>query len=134
VQRRTPVRTYGLRPTGVYNGWGEVNEAGWLEIDLGAHCGKWMEGRFLWTLVATDMATGWSELKEAGWLEIDLVAHCGKWMEGRFLWTLVATEMATSCSECLPRRVEQKNGMLIRRVVGYQRLEGLEAAELLGEL
>jgi hypothetical protein len=22
---------------------------------------KWMEGRFLWTLVATDMATGWSE-------------------------------------------------------------------------
>jgi hypothetical protein len=30
--------------------------------------------------------------------------------------------------------VEQKNGMLIRRVVGYQRLEGLVAAELLGEL
>jgi hypothetical protein len=61
VQRRTPVRTYGLRPTGVYNGWGEVNEAGWLELDLVAHCGKWLEGRFLWTLVATDMATGWSE-------------------------------------------------------------------------
>jgi hypothetical protein len=39
----------------------EVKEAGWLEIDLVAHCGKWMEGRFLWTLVATDMATGWSE-------------------------------------------------------------------------
>jgi hypothetical protein len=30
--------------------------------------------------------------------------------------------------------VEQKNGMLIRRVIGYQRLEGLVAAELLGEL
>jgi hypothetical protein len=44
-----------------FNGWGEVKEAGWLEIDLVAHCGKWMEGRFLWTLVATDMATGWSE-------------------------------------------------------------------------
>ena len=53
VQRRTPVRTF--------NGWGEVSEAGWLEIDLVAHCGKWMEGRFLWTLVATDIATGWSE-------------------------------------------------------------------------
>jgi hypothetical protein len=52
VQRRTPVRTF--------NGWGEVIEAGWLEIDLVAHCGKWMEGRFLWTLVASDMATGWS--------------------------------------------------------------------------
>jgi hypothetical protein len=44
-----------------FNGWGEVSEAGWLEIDLVAHCGKWMEGRFLWTLVATDIATGWSE-------------------------------------------------------------------------
>ena len=53
VARRTPVRTF--------NGWGSVSEAGWLEIDLVAHCGKWMEGRFLWTLVATDIATGWSE-------------------------------------------------------------------------
>jgi len=44
-----------------FNGWGEMKEAGWLEIGLVAHCGKWMEGRFLWTLVATDMATGWSE-------------------------------------------------------------------------
>jgi len=30
--------------------------------------------------------------------------------------------------------VEQKNGMLVRRVVGYQRLEGLEAAQVMGEL
>jgi hypothetical protein len=30
--------------------------------------------------------------------------------------------------------VEQKNGMLVRRVVGYQRLEGLEAAQVLGDL
>jgi len=26
-----------------------------------ANCGKWIEARFLWTLVASDMATGWSE-------------------------------------------------------------------------
>lgn len=30
--------------------------------------------------------------------------------------------------------VEQKNGMLVRRVVGYQRLVSLEAARVLGEL
>lgn len=53
MQRRTPVRTF--------NGWGDVSEAGLLEIDLVAHRGRWMEGRFLWTLVATDIATGWSE-------------------------------------------------------------------------
>jgi hypothetical protein len=52
VQLRTPVQ---------FNGWGALQEAGWLEIDLVAHCGKWMEARFLWPLVATDIATGWSE-------------------------------------------------------------------------
>jgi hypothetical protein len=52
MQRRMPMQ---------FNGWGEVKEAGWLEIDPVAHCGKWIEARFLWTLVASDMATGWSE-------------------------------------------------------------------------
>jgi hypothetical protein len=37
------------------------SDPGWLEIDLLAHCGGRMEGRFLWTLMATDIATGWSE-------------------------------------------------------------------------
>ena len=31
-------------------------------------------------------------------------------------------------------RVEQKNGILVRWVVGYQRLEGLEVAQMLGEI
>ena len=30
--------------------------------------------------------------------------------------------------------MEQKNGMLVRRVVGYQRLVSLEAPRVLGEL
>ena len=60
VRRRTAVRTYGLRPTGVYNGWKDV-EPGWFEMDLVAHCGGRMEGPFLWTLVLTDVASGWSE-------------------------------------------------------------------------
>ncbi|MEY9280733.1 hypothetical protein ABIA03_001925 [Bradyrhizobium yuanmingense] len=30
--------------------------------------------------------------------------------------------------------VEQKNGAVVRRMVGYRRFEGLEAAELLAEL
>ena len=39
----------------------EHHEPGWLEIDLVAHCGGRMQGPFLWTLVAIDIATGWSE-------------------------------------------------------------------------
>ncbi|MFO0017779.1 MAG: hypothetical protein ACK52U_14645 [Synechococcaceae cyanobacterium] len=31
-----------------------------MEIVLVAHCGGRMEGRFLWTLMATEIATGWS--------------------------------------------------------------------------
>ena len=52
VRRRVPVRTF--------KGWDDHSDPGWLEIDLVAHCGGRMEGRFLWTLMATDIATGWS--------------------------------------------------------------------------
>jgi hypothetical protein len=171
VQRRTPVRTF--------NGWGEVKEAGWLEIDLVAHCGKWMECRFLWTLVATDMATGWSEClpllnrdgasvmaalrmleellpfplrgidvdNDGAFLNAPLEQWCEKhqprieltrsraYQSNDQAWVGHPRESRESIPrDSLGTPVEQKNGMLVRRVVGYQRLEGLVAAELLGEL
>ena len=152
VQRRTPVRTF--------IGWGEVKEAGWLEIDLVAHCGKWMEGRFLWTLVATDMATGWSECLPLLNRDGASVMAALRMLEELLPFSLRGIDVDNDgaflnapleqwCEKHQPRIeltrsrayqsndqawVEQKNGMLIRRVVGYQRLEGLGAAELLGEL
>lgn len=152
VQRRTPVRTF--------NGWGDVSEAGWLEIDLVAHCGRWMEGRFLWTLVATDIATGWSEclplLSRDGasvmaalrmleellpfplrGIDVDndgafLNAPLEQWCQKHQPPIALTRSRAYQSND--QAWVEQKNGMLIRRVVGYQRLEGLVAAEQLGEL
>jgi hypothetical protein len=150
VQRRTPVRTF--------NGWGEVKEAGWLEIDLVAHCGKWMEGP--WTLVATDMATGWSECLPLLNRDGASVMAALRMLEELLPFSLRGIDVDNDgaflnapleqwCEKHQPRIeltrsrtyqsndqawVEQKNGMLIRRVVGYQRLEGLGAAELLGEL
>lgn len=53
VRRQVPVRTF--------KGWDDHHEPGWLEIELVAHCGGWMQGPFLWTLMATESATGWSE-------------------------------------------------------------------------
>ena len=152
VQRRTPVRTF--------NGWGEVKEAGWLEIDLVAHCGKWMEGRFLWTLVATDMATGWSECLPLLNRDGASVMAALRMLEELLPFPLRGIDVDNDgaflnapleqwCEKHQPRIaltrsrvyqsndqawVEQKNGMLVRRVVGYERLEGLVAAELLGEL
>ena len=152
VQRRTPVRTF--------NGWGEVKEAGWMEIDLVAHCGKWMEGRFLWTLVATDMATGWSECLPLLNRDGASVMAALRMLEELLPFPLRGIDVDNDgaflnapleqwCEKHQPRIeltrsrayqsndqawVEQKNGMLVRRVVGYERLEGLVAAELLGEL
>ena len=48
--------------------------------------------------------------------------------------------MASKLTRCRPYRkndqawVEQKNGAVVRRIVGYRRLEGLAAAAALGEL
>jgi len=53
ARRRVQVR--------IFKGWEDHKQPGWLEIDLVAHCGDRLEGRFIWTLVATDIATGWSE-------------------------------------------------------------------------
>jgi hypothetical protein len=127
-----------------------------MEIDLVAHCGKWMEGRFLWTLFATDISTGWSEclplLNRDGasvmaalrmleellpfplrGIDVDndgafLNAPMEQWWCEKHQPPIVLTRSRAYQSND-QAWVEQKNGMLIRRVVGYQRLEGLVAAE-----
>jgi hypothetical protein len=152
VRRRVPVRTF--------KGWVDHHEPGWLEIDLVAHCGGRMQGPFLWTLVATDIATGWSEsvpiLVRDGAVVLTALqlirrqlpfplrgidadndpVFMNSLMEGwcdRAGHQIVLTRSRAYQSND-QAWVEQKNGMLVRRVVGYQRLEGLEAAQVLGEL
>lgn len=152
VRRRVPVRTF--------KGWEDHHDPGWLEIDLVAHCGGRMEGRFLWTLVATDIATGWSESlpilvrdgavvltalqlirrllpfplrgidadNDPVFMNSLMEAWCDK--PGHQI-VLTRSRAYTSNDQAW---VEQKNGMLVRRVVGYQRLVSLEAAQVLGEL
>jgi hypothetical protein len=152
VRRRVPVRTF--------KGWSDHYEPGWLEIDLVAHCGGRMQGPFLWTLVATDIATGWSESLPILVREGAVVLTALQLIRRQLPFPLRGIDadndpvfmnslMEAWCDRpghqiVLTRSrayqsndqawVEQKNGMLVRRVVGYQRLEGLEAAQVLGEL
>jgi hypothetical protein len=152
VRRRVPVRTF--------KGWSDHHEPGWLEIDLVAHCGGRMQGSFLWTLVATDIATGWSESLPILVREGAVVLTALQLIRRQLPFLLRGIDadndpvfmnslMEAWCDRpghqiVLTRSrayqsndqawVEQKNGMLVRRVVGYQRLEGLEAAQVLGEL
>ena len=152
VRRRVPVRTF--------KGWSNHREPGWLEIDLVAHCGGRMQGPFLWTLMATDIATGWSEslpiLVRDGAVVLTALQLIRRQLpfplrgidadnDPVFMNSLMEAWCDRPGHQIVLTRsrayqsndqawVEQKNGMLVRRVVGYQRLEGLEAAQVLGEL
>ena len=50
--RHSPVRTFAA--------W-DRPPPGFLEIDLGAHCGNNMGGSFIYSLVATDVCAGWTD-------------------------------------------------------------------------
>ena len=125
-----------------------------------AHCGGRMEGRFLWTLMATDIATGWSESLPIVMRDGAVVLTALQLIRRQLPFPLRGIDadndpvfmnslMEAWCDRpgqqiVLTRSrsyksndqawVEQKNGMLVRRVVGYQRLVSLEAAQVLGEL
>ena len=152
VRRRVQVRTF--------KGWDDHKQPGWLEIDLVAHCGGRLEGRFIWTLVATDIATGWSEslpvITRDGASVLAAIQRLRQQLpfplrgidadnDPAFMNALMeqwcdAPEQGIELTRSRAYQsndqawVEQKNGMLIRRVVGYERLVGLEAAQLLAEL
>ena len=151
VRRRTTVRTF--------NGWKDV-EPGWFEMDLVAHCGGRMEGPFLWTLVLTDVASGWSECvplpSRDGLLVRSALQELQTLMPLQLRGLDVDNDTAFMnedlerwCAEAakpveLTRSrayksndqawVEQKNGMLVRRVVGHRRLEGPQQLERLCQL
>ena len=125
-----------------------------------AHCGGRMQGPFLWTLMATDIATGWSEsvpiLVRDGAVVLTALQLVRRQLpfplrgidadnDPVFMNSLMEAWCACPGHQIVLTRsrayqsndqawVEQKNGMLVRRVVGYQRLEGLEAGQVLGEL
>ena len=116
-----------------FNGWGDAITAGWMEIDLVAHCGKWMEGRVLWTIAATDLSTGWSPCLPLLNRDGASVMAALRMLEELLPFLLRGIDVDND-EAYLNAPMEQKNGMLIRLVVGYQRLEGLVATEVLKEI
>ena len=47
-------------PVCTFSPW-EENRPGFVEMDLVAHCGEHLDGKFLYTLTLTDLATCWTE-------------------------------------------------------------------------
>jgi hypothetical protein len=149
VRRSVPVRTF--------SDWGDP-APGYMEADLVAHSGPTARGSFVQTLVLTDIATGWTEcvplLVREQALLTEVLGEVRKVLpfpllgfdtdnDSVFLNETVRDYCGAAGVEftrCRPYRkndqafVEQKNGAVVRRAVGYRRLEGLEAAAALAEL
>lgn len=131
---------------------------GYLEADLVLHCGMTTEDFYLTTLVAVDIHTGWTEC-EAVWGKgqsrvggaVDRIRRrlpfrlCGLHSDNgsEFInQTLYAYcqrhDIAFTRSRAHKRndqpRVEQKNGNLVRQLVGYGRYNTKAAQEKLNEI
>jgi hypothetical protein len=149
VRRSIPVRTF--------SDWDDP-PPGYVEADLVAHSGPSASGSFVQTLVLTDVATGWTEcapllVREQVLLK-SVLGELRKLMPFDLLGfdtdndsVFMNETIRDYCqaegiafTRCRPYRkndqafVEQKNGAVVRRIVGYRRLEGLSAAATLARL
>ena len=149
VQRSVPVRTFG--------DWRE-SCPGYVEADLVAHCGQDPAGSYAHTLVLTDICSAWTEcmalVVREGTLVVEALDHLRTSMPFPLLGIdtdngseFLNEKLLAYCEKhgieftrSRPYRkndqawVEQKNGAVVRRLVGYRRLEGIAAADSLSRL
>lgn len=137
--------------------WNDV-VPGFLEGDLVAHCGDTVSGSFLNTLVLTDIASTWTEffplLRKS---ESDVIAalkvaqqilpfiligldtdNGSEFINYALLDFCKMQKITFTRSRAYKKNdqahVEEKNGSIVRRLIGYDRYEGLDAYNALSEL
>jgi hypothetical protein len=149
LRAQVPVRTWGE--------WAGVRP-GAIQADLVLHCGEVLQGFYLTPLVAVDVATSWTELQALWGLHYHHVATGVRYLGARFPFPLHAWH-SDNGSEflnelllawCRRRRihftrgrpyrkndqawVEQRNGLAVRRRVGYDRYSSRAALTVLQRL
>ena len=141
-----PIRTFA--------DWHE-NHPGFVEVDLVAHCGETTEDFYLNTLMAVDVATGWSEFIGVwgkGQQRVGTAVHHvrqslpfpllgldsdnGSEFINQHLYNWCRREGITFTRSRSYKKndschVEQKNGSIVRRVIGYDRYSSRQALEAL---
>ncbi len=149
LKAKIPVRTF--------DDWNEAGP-GYVEADLVCHCGDYTGGSFINSFVLTDVETGWTECLPLLYKDAGFVIHAFKEARRRFpfpirgLDTDNGTEFITyklyeyclgegiTFTRSRPWKkndqcfVEQKNGHVVRRLIGYDRYEGLGPAHVLDQL
>jgi hypothetical protein len=149
LKHTIPVRTFA--------DWNEA-QPGFVEMDLVAHCGQTTAGYYLNTLTAVDVYSGWTEClvlphrtREDTVAALDALRHqlpipllgidCDNdalFINAR-LKAYCETESLTFTRSRPYRKndqafVEQKNGDVVRRYVGYGRYNGDRPAQFLTQL
>jgi hypothetical protein len=133
-------------------------QPGYLEIDFVVHSGGSMAGEYLHSLVATDVCSGWTEAIPLIAREQSLVVEGLRRIGSRMPVPIVGIDSdndgafinETLASYCQQERItltrsrvhqkndqawiEQKNGAVIRRMVGHDRLSGIVAGQVLAQL
>lgn len=147
--KEVPVRTFG--------DWGQP-DPGYLEIDFVVHCGVSMTGSFIHTLVATDVCSGWTEVVPLLAREQSLVVEGLQVLFNQIPFSVfginsdndsafINDTLLAFCKEhnlefTRSRAyhkndqawVEQKNGAVVRRLVGHERFSGVVACQTLAHL
>jgi hypothetical protein len=148
-RRRIPLRTFA--------DWNEPSP-GCMEMDLVAHCGPVNRGSYIHSLVLTDIASGWTEAAPLVVRESSLVVETLERIRVGLPFALRALDVDNGTEfvndrlieYCLshgieltrsrPYRkndqawIEQKNGAVVRKLLGYQRFEGIAAAKAITRL
>jgi hypothetical protein len=134
------------------------NKIGFMEIDLVAHCGDSARGDFVSTLDATDISSGWTECCAVLNKAQIHTFNAMKAIRARLPFPLLGIDSDngsefinfhffrycqqedlvftrgrpnTSNDSC---HVEQKNWSVVRQTVGYARLEGPGAVDILNQI
>ena len=140
-----------------FSDWADV-QPGYMEADLVAHCGTNVSGSFLHTLTMTDVVTGWTECQALLFRGQETVVRAVSELTAQLPMVLLGLDtdngseflnngLLAYCTQhdidftrCRPYKkndqcfVEQKNGAIVRRFIGYDRFEGVAACQILTEL
>jgi Integrase core domain len=149
IRREVPIRTF--------SDWQDP-APGFCEVDMVAHGGTSVAGSFIQTLTMVDVATGWTECLPLVNRDGSLVVAAIKRAQSLFPWLLRGVDfdndsafmnevvipwcrgqkLEVTRSRAYKKNdqafVEQKNGAVVRRLMGYGRFDGAETARVMARL
>ena len=156
-KRRRKTKPSKQVPTRTFADWDDL-PPGYLEIDFVVHCGGSMAGTYIHSLVATDVWTGWTEAipllareqtlvtegltilrqqfpipimginsdNDSAFINDTLVTYCGQ--------QKIEFTRSRAYRKNDQAWIEQKNGAIVRKFVGYDRFSGIVAGQAMSQL